>query len=176
MMRRNERNLDNIPVGALGIIALDGCQEMGNRVDEYLAKWRHEDGSEYKDNIAFSGYERDSYLLSAKVPRFGSGEAKGIINESVRGKDIYILVDVCNYSCTYSMSGHVNHMSPDDHYQNLKRVSGLCTGTAGVGTHGRRQDHYIRCARSACTECNPAQRIRDGTSDLSVCKRTSGNS
>ena len=65
MMRRNERNLDNIPVGALGIIALDGCQEMGNRVDEYLAKWRHEDGAEYNDNIAFSGYERDSYLLSS---------------------------------------------------------------------------------------------------------------
>ena len=115
MMRRNERNLDNIPVGALGIIALDGCQEMGNRVDEYLAKWRHEDGSEYKDNIAFSGYEKDSYLISAKVPRFGSGEAKGIINESVRGKDIYILVDVCTYNCSYSISGHVNHMSPDDH-------------------------------------------------------------
>lgn len=130
MMRRNERNLDNIPVGALGIIALDGCQEMGNRVDEYLAKWRHEDGSEYKDNIAFSGYEKDSYLLSAKVPRFGSGEAKGIINESVRGKDIYILVDVCNYSCTYSMSGHVNHMSPDDHYQDLKRIIAACGGKA----------------------------------------------
>ena len=130
MMRRNERNLDNIPVGALGIIALDGCQEMGNRVDEYLAKWRHEDGSEYKDNIAFSGYEKDSYLLSAKVPRFGSGEAKGIINESVRGKDIYILVDVCNYSCTYSMSGHVNHMSPDDHYQNLKRIIAAIGGKA----------------------------------------------
>ena len=130
MMRRNERNLDNIPVGALGIIALDGCQEMGNRVDEYLAKWRHEDGSEYKDNIAFSGYEKDSYLLSAKVPRFGSGEAKGIINESVRGKDIYILVDVCNYSCTYAMSGHVNHMSPDDHYQNLKRIIAAIGGKA----------------------------------------------
>ena len=130
MMRRNERNLDNIPVGALGIIALDGCQEMGNRVDEYLAKWRHEDGSEYKDNIAFSGYEKDSYLLSAKVPRFGSGEAKGIINESVRGKDIYILVDVCNYNCTYSMSGHVNHMSPDDHYQNLKRIIAAIGGKA----------------------------------------------
>ena len=130
MMRRNERNLNNIPVGALGIIALDGCQEMGNRVDEYLAKWRHEDGSEYKDNIAFSGYEKDSYLLSAKVPRFGSGEAKGIINESVRGKDIYILVDVCNYNCTYSMSGHVNHMSPDDHYQNLKRIIAAIGGKA----------------------------------------------
>ena len=130
MMRRNERNLDNIPVGALGIIALDGCQEMGNRVDEYLAKWRHEDGSEYKDNIAFSGYEKDSYLLSAKVPRFGSGDAKGIINESVRGKDIYILVDVCNYNCTYSISGHVNHMSPDDHYQNLKRIIAAVGGKA----------------------------------------------
>ena len=122
--------MDNIPVGALGIIALDGCQEMGNRVDEYLSKWRHEDGSEYKDNIAFSGYEKDSYLLSAKVPRFGSGEAKGIINESVRGKDIYILVDVCNYNCTYSISGHVNHMSPDDHYQNLKRIIAAVGGKA----------------------------------------------
>ena len=134
-MRRNERNLDNIPVGALGIIALDGCQEMGNRVDEYLAKWRHEDGSEYKDNIAFSGYERDSFA-QRKGAQIYSGEAKGIINESVRGKDIYILVDVCNYSCTYSMSGHVNHMSPDDHYQNLKRI---ITSTGGVRTY---QCHY----------------------------------
>lgn len=130
MLRRNERNLDNIPVGSLGIIALDGCQQMGAMVDEYLVKWRHEDGPEFKDNIAFSGYERDSYLIDAKVPRFGSGEAKGIINESVRGKDIYLLVDVCNYSLTYSLTGHVNHMSPDDHYQNLKRIIAAIGGKA----------------------------------------------
>lgn len=130
MLRRNERNLDNIPVGSLGIIALDGCQEMGRRVDEYLVKWRHEDGPEYKDHIAFSGYEKDSYLVSARVPRFGSGEAKGIINESVRGMDIYLLVDVCNYSLTYSLTGHINHMSPDDHYQNLKRIIAAIGGKA----------------------------------------------
>ena len=130
MLRRNERNLDNIPVGSLGIIALDGCQELGNLINDYLVKWRHEDGPEYKEHIALSGYEKDSYLVNADVPRFGSGEAKGIINESVRGKDIYLLVDVCNYSLTYSLTGHVNHMSPDDHFQNLKRIIAAIGGKA----------------------------------------------
>ena len=122
MLRRNDRNLDNIPVGALGIIALDGCKEMGDKVNNYLVKWRKEDGHAHKDDIVFHGYERDTFLIDAKVPRFGSGEAKGIINDSVRGMDIYLMVDVCNYSLTYSLTGHENHMSPDDHYQNLKRV------------------------------------------------------
>ena len=131
-MRRNERILDNIPVGALGIIALDGCQDMGKRVNDYLVKWRKEDGHEHKNDVVFSGYERDNYLIDARVPRFGSGEAKGIIGESVRGKDIYIMVDVCNYSLTYSLSGHTNHMSPDDHFQNLKRI------IAAIGGKGRR--------------------------------------
>lgn len=132
MLRRNERILDNIPIGALGIIALDGCQEMGKKVDDYLVKWRREDGHEHKDDIVFNGYERDTYLINAKVPRFGSGEAKGIIEESVRGMDLYLMVDVCNYSLTYSLTGHINHMSPDDHFQNLKRV------IAAVGGKGRR--------------------------------------
>lgn len=78
----------------------------------------------------FTGYEKDNYLIDAKVPRFGSGEAKGVINESVRGKDLYLMVDVCNYSLTYSLSGHVNHMSPDDHFQNLKRVIAAVGGKA----------------------------------------------
>ena len=132
MLRRNERILDNIPIGALGIIALDGCQEMGNRVNDYLVKWRKEDGHVHKDDVAFSGYERDNYLIDARVPRFGSGEAKGIIKESVRGRDLYLMVDVCNYSLTYSLSGHINHMSPDDHFQNLKRI------IAAIGGKGRR--------------------------------------
>ena len=132
MLRRNDRILENIPVGALGIIALDGCTEMGNRVNDYLVKWRKEDGSAYKDDVVFNGYERDTYLIDAKVPRFGSGEAKGIINESIRGKDLYLMVDVCNYSLTYSLTGHTNRMSPDDHYQNLKRV------IASVGGKARR--------------------------------------
>lgn len=132
MLRRNDRILENIPVGALGIIALDGCTEMGNRVNDYLVKWRKEDGPAYKDDVVFNGYERDTYLIDAKVPRFGSGEAKGIINESIRGKDLYLMVDVCNYSLTYSLTGHTNRMSPDDHYQNLKRV------IAAVGGKSRR--------------------------------------
>lgn len=132
MIRRNDRTLDNIPIGALGIIALDGCQEMGKKVNDYLVKWRKEDGPVHKDDIVFNGYERNNYLIDAKVPRFGSGEAKGIINESVRGMDLYLMVDVCNYSLTYSLTGHTNHMSPDDHFQNLKRV------IAAIGGKGRR--------------------------------------
>ena len=130
MLRRNDRNLENIPVGALGIIALDGCKEMGDKVNDYLVKWRHEDGHIHKDDISFTGYEKDTYLIDASVPRFGSGEAKGIFNESVRGKDIYLMVDVCNYSLTYSLTGITNHMSPDDHYQNLKRIIAAIGGKA----------------------------------------------
>ena len=130
MLRRNERNLDNIPAGTLGIIAIDGCQPMGKEVDHFITTWRHEDGHKFMDDVVFSGYQRDSYLVNAHVPRFGSGEAKGVIDESVRGMDLYILVDVCNYSLTYSMSGNTNHMSPDDHYQNLKRIIAAVGGKA----------------------------------------------
>lgn len=130
MLRRNDRNLDNIPIGALGLISLEGCEEMGSKVNDYLVKWRREDGHIHKNDVAFSGYERDTYLVNAGVPRFGSGEAKGIIKESVRGMDLYLMVDVCNYSLTYSLTGHTNHMSPDDHYQNLKRVIAAVGGKA----------------------------------------------
>ena len=130
MLRRNERNLDNIPAGTLGIIAIDGCQAMGKEVDHFITTCRHEDGHKFMDDVVFSGYQRDSYLVNAHVPRFGSGEAKGVIDESVRGMDLYILVDVCNYSLTYSMSGNTNHMSPDDHYQNLKRIIAAVGGKA----------------------------------------------
>ena len=130
MVHRTDRILDNIPVGALGMISLPGCEEMGNRVNDYLVKWRKETNHEHKDNIVFSGYENDTYLINAKVPRFGSGEAKGIIEESVRGKELYLMVDVCNYSLTYSLSGNTNHMSPDDHFQNLKRIIAAVGGKA----------------------------------------------
>lgn len=128
--REEKRNLETIPVGSLGIIALEGCKPLGEKVDKYLVKWRAERESEHKDSLAFSGYQRESYLLGAKVPRFGSGEAKGIILESVRGTDLYLLVDVCNYSLTYSLCGHENHMSPDDHYQDLKRLIAAVGGKA----------------------------------------------
>ncbi len=130
MVRRNERVLNNVPVGALGIIALDGCTEMGNLINDYLVQWRHEDGADFKDELVFNGYERDSYLVDAKVPRFGTGEAKGILDESVRGMDLYVIVDVCNYNLTYTLNGHENHMSPDDHFQNLKRIISAVGGKA----------------------------------------------
>lgn len=127
MLHRTERTFENIPVGPLGFIPINGCQELGKKVDDYLVKWRKEGGNE---NVVFQDYVKDSYIVDAKVPRFGSGEAKGIINESVRGKDIYLMVDVCNYSLTYSLSGHMNRMSPDDHFQNLKRVIAAIGGKA----------------------------------------------
>ncbi len=128
--REETRNLETIPVGSLGIIPLEGCRTLGEKVDDYLVKWRTQRESEHKDSLAFAGYQRDSYILKAKVPRFGSGEAKGMILESVRGTDLYLLVDVANYSLTYSLCGHENHMSPDDHYQDLKRIIAAVGGKA----------------------------------------------
>ena len=129
-VREETRNLETIPVGSLGIIPLRGCEAMADRINEYLVKWRTQRESEHKDSLAFSGYQRDSYLLQSKVPRFGSGEGKGVIMESVRGTDLYLLVDVTNYNETYSVSGNTNHMSPDDHYQDLKRIISAVGGKA----------------------------------------------
>lgn len=130
MAQPEEKDLQQLPIGPLGIIPLAGCRTMGEKVDHYLAKWRRERESEHKSSIAFSGYQKDTYIVNTLVPRFGSGEAKAIIKESVRGDDIYILVDVCNYSLTYSLCGQTNHMSPDDHYQDLKRIIGAIGGKA----------------------------------------------
>ena len=131
MNRREEkRNLETIPVGSLGLIPMQGCKSLGEKVDYYLVKWRTERESEHKDSLAFAGYQRNSYILGAKVPRFGSGEAKGTILESVRGVELYIMVDVANYSLTYSLCGQINHMSPDDHYQDLKRIIAAVGGKA----------------------------------------------
>ncbi|MBQ2935449.1 MAG: ribose-phosphate pyrophosphokinase [Lachnospiraceae bacterium] len=128
--REETRNLETIPVGSLGIIPLQGCKALGEKVNDYLVDWRTVRESEHKNSLAFAGYQRDSYILQAKVPRFGSGEAKGVIMESVRGTDLYLLVDVANYSLTYSLCGRENHMSPDDHYQDLKRVIAAVGGKA----------------------------------------------
>lgn len=130
MLHRKDLNYENIPVGALGIIPLIGCKERGSKVNDYLVKWRQEKADQISNSEVFNGYLKDSYIIDAQVPRFGSGEAKGIINESVRGKDLYLIVDVCNYNITYSLSGHENRMSPDDHYQNLKRVIAAIGGKA----------------------------------------------
>ncbi len=129
-MLHDERNLETIPVGALGLVALNSCTEIGEKVDQYLVKWRYTREHEHEDNIAFMGYQRDTYRICAQVPRFGTGEAKGLIKESVRGYDLFIMVDVTNYSLTYTVSGHKNHMSPDDNFQDLKRVIAAVGGKA----------------------------------------------
>ena len=125
-----EKTIETIPVGPLGLIPLKSCAERGEKVNRHLVEWRRERESEHKSTIAFTGYQRDNYIIDAQTPRFGSGEAKGTIEESIRGDDLYFMVDVCNYSLTYSLCGMVNHMSPDDHFQDLKRVIAAAAGKA----------------------------------------------
>ena len=128
--RHDKRALESIPVGSLGLIPLMGCQQMGEAIDQYLIDWREERESEHKNSLAFAGYQRPTYIVNCDLPRFGTGEGKGVLRQSVRGMDLYILVDVVNYSMTYSLFGQQNHMSPDDHYQNLKRVIAAVGGKA----------------------------------------------
>ena len=125
-----EDYIETIPVGPLGIVSLKGCAKLGSAVEDYIVDWRNGRDNEHTSSLAFSGYRRESYHVDAVCPRFGSGEAKCAISNTVRGLDIYILVDVCNYSITYNMFGYENHMSPDDHYQDLKRVIQACAGKA----------------------------------------------
>ena len=129
-MLYEEKIIETIPVGPLGLIPLQSCAALGQKVDKYLVAWRKERESEHKSTIAFSGYQRDSYIIGAKTPRFGSGEGKGMLEESVRGDDLYFMVDVCNYSLTYHLCGMENHMSPDDHFQDLKRLIAAAAGKA----------------------------------------------
>ena len=125
-----ERNLETIPVGELGIISLKSCETLGNKINAHIVEWRKEREHEHLDSPQLRTYARDSYLIDASVPRFGSGEAKGVIKDSVRGADLYLLVDVCNYSLTYSVGKYTNHMSPDDHFQDLKRIIAAVGGKA----------------------------------------------
>ncbi len=122
--------LVTVPVGRLGIIPMASCKEMGERVDQYLVRWRRERSKPDNTDIHFTGYEKDSYIIKSECPRFSSGEAKGTIKESVRGTDLYILVDVCNYNIEYNMRGRMVPMSPDEHYADLKRVIAAAAGKA----------------------------------------------
>lgn len=129
-MKRHDRLAETIPVGNLGILALESSKDMGNRVNDYIVKWRQERSKMQAPATSIAGYSKDSYLIDCACPRFGSGEAKGLIRESVRGDDLFLLVDVCNYSLTYKVCGQINHMSPDDHYQDLKRLIAAVGGKA----------------------------------------------
>ena len=127
--QHDERDLNTVPVGPLGIISMKGV-ESGVKIDAYLKRWRETRNHEHENDITFKGYVKESYLIPVKTPRFGTGEAKATIGESVRGYDIFIICNVTNYSITYTVSGHENHMSPDDHYQDIKRVIAAISGKA----------------------------------------------
>ena len=119
-----------LPTAPLKIVALDSCKELGKKVNDYIVSFRKEAVSEYPDLSEIAHYDCNNYLVESACPRFGSGEAKGMLKESIRGKDLFIMVDVCNHSLTYKVNGHINHMSPDDHYQDLKRIISAATGKA----------------------------------------------
>lgn len=127
---RTSQFIERIPVGPLALMPLQSIAPLGQKVNEYLVSWREQRESEHKETIAFSGYQKANFIVPTRISRFGTGEAKGEILETVRGVDIYFMVDVMNYSMTYSIFGHVNHMSPDDHYADLKRLIAATTGKA----------------------------------------------
>lgn len=130
MARLTAQNVENIPYGPLGIIAMPGCEALAGKVDQYLVKWRKEQALEHQDTIAFFGYTRDTYLIDISNPRFGSGEGKAVINDTVRGYDLYIVTDCFNYNVTYKMYGMTVPKSPDDHYADLKRVISAASSKA----------------------------------------------
>ena len=119
-----------LPMAPLKIVALDSCKELGQKVNDYIVSFRNSATETSPELAELANYDFDNYLVEASCPRFGSGEAKGMLKESVRGKDLFIMVDVCNHSLTYSVNGYTNHMSPDDHYQDLKRIISAATGKA----------------------------------------------
>ena len=129
-MQRNEKNYETVPVGSLGVIPLESCKELGKKINKYLVRFRKEREHKHENDISFRGYLRDTYLMECATPRFGTGEAKGSIRDSVRGFDLFLMVDVTNYSLTYKVCGYENRMSPDDHYQDLKRIIAAAGGKA----------------------------------------------
>lgn len=127
----NTNYLENtMPVAPLKIMILESCKELGRQVNKHLVDFRHSINQPHKDSPAFQGYVADNYMVDFSCPRFGSGEGKGILHESVRGGDIFLITDVMNHSLTYKLNSFENHMSPDDHYQDLKRVIAAIAGKA----------------------------------------------
>lgn len=130
MARLTAQNVETIPYGPLGIIAMPGCEAFADKVDQYLVQWRKNQALEHQGSIAFYGYQRETYKINISNPRFGSGESKAVINETVRGYDLYVVTDCFNYSVTYKMYGMTVPKSPDDHYADLKRVISAASSKA----------------------------------------------
>ena len=130
MPRNDETLATRKPVAPLGIIPHPGIEKIGQEVDEFLVSWRNARNYDEHFHVVPERYRSDSFVVDCSVPRFGSGEAKGVITQSVRGLDIYIMVDITNYSLTYTVCGNENHMSPDDHFTDLKRIIAAIEGKA----------------------------------------------
>ena len=124
------KDLNSLPVGPLGVIAMAGCEEMGEKVNAWLKKWNSLQETQDEEFYTMPGVNRDTFLIKTYCPRFGTGESKGMIKESVRGYDIYIIIDVCAYNKTYKMYGREVPMSPDDHFADLKRIIAAISGKA----------------------------------------------
>ncbi len=124
------QNIVNLPYGPLGIIAMSGVDKMGESVNDWLLKWHGLQEIQDQEYYTIPGIGREDFLIEASCPRFGTGEGKGMLRESVRGYDIYIIVDVCAYNVTYQMYDQIVPMSPDDHYQDLKRIIAAIAGKA----------------------------------------------
>lgn len=120
----------SLPIAPLKIAAHASCIDLGKKVNDYIVSFRQNTLTENHTSPLFRTYSTDNYLIDCDCPRFGTGESKGLLGESIRGKDLFVMVDVCNYSLTYTVSGHLNHMSPDDHYQDLKRIISAANGKA----------------------------------------------
>ena len=127
----NKDSFLTYPVGPLGLIAMPGTEEIGEKVNGWLKKWQdHAEESEPGDMRTTPGVERQDFLINVTCPRFGNGEAKGMIKESIRGYDMYILCDPGAYNVSYSMFGQRVPMSPDEHFANLKRIIAAMGGKA----------------------------------------------
>ena len=121
--------LENLmQVAPLKLIVHESASKLGQEVDNFLVEFRKTIKKPYEGSPAYIGYEEDSYLVNHSCPRFGSGEGKGVINDTVRGKDVFILADPCNNSLTYKVNGFENHMSPDNIYQDVKRIIAAMAG------------------------------------------------
>ena len=128
-MQGDSISLMHMPVGTLGIVGMAGCEEITEKINAYLVEWRAQRHIDITD-ANLRGYSSDDYRIAAKCPRFGSGEAKALISQTVRGYDLYVLVDTFNYGVTFKMYGQDVPMSPDDHYQDLKRIIAAAGGKA----------------------------------------------
>ena len=149
-MSKNDKLEQTLLHAPLKIVALESSQALGRKVNDFIVSFRKDTIHEVKESPLYKNYNKNNYLVSAACPRFGTGEGWGHLKESVRGTDLFIMVDVCNYSLTYTAYGHTNFMSPDNHYQDLKRIISAATGKAARITvimpylYGGRQHKRIK--------------------------------